>query len=169
MILKTTGLNPYDDHIAHYGILGMRWGRRKHRERERDREYTPSTLSTRYNMNRAARQETAAYRTIYKRAKKQYRLDKMSKAEAINNPYMTNKQARVAKKQARLSKLELKDAKKNYKNYRLKVDENAKRILELNPSDLADRSIRMSLIKNSDSPAIMESLIDKYMKYYDID
>lgn len=43
MILKTTGLNPYDDHIAHYGILGMRWGRRKQREKERDRAYKVHT------------------------------------------------------------------------------------------------------------------------------
>lgn len=45
MILKTTGLNPHDDHIAHHGVLGMKWGRRKHRERERNRDYRVRTKS----------------------------------------------------------------------------------------------------------------------------
>ena len=38
MYIVTSGMNPNDDHIAHYGVLGMKWG--VHRYRGKDGKLT---------------------------------------------------------------------------------------------------------------------------------
>lgn len=87
MILKTTGLNPYDDHIAHYGILGMRWGRRKQRQQERNREYG----NAKTQLNRSRSLYTMMTRGKGEIANKATDLYKKKFAKTIDNAYKSTK------------------------------------------------------------------------------
>jgi hypothetical protein len=151
MILKTTGLNPHDDHIAHYGILGMRWGRRKKRQWERNREY--GNVKTQLNRSRSL--YTMMTRGKGKIANKATDLYKKKFAKTIDNAYKSTRD--------NIAKCEM------YKNAAKAVGNVAKykSISDLQKT-LMSQSATLATLKNADVAHMQNEMFRQQMLHNDL-
>ena len=117
MYIITSGMNPNEDHIKHYGVLGMRWG--EHRYRDKDKGKITARGRSKFNAVKGSnfRQTVHTYMAKRNEARRAHDASKMSKryeqyAQKETDKTKAKEYAKFSEKYDRIAK----EAKKNVKD-----------------------------------------------------